>query len=164
MRDRSLLAYIYDCLVGCPGITDLVDADRGVRRVMQPERGGFDVCLCFGNTIGNPISGFEAEAVREVNVTFIAYARKDASVATAGDLLVGDILHWLERVFGCHQCTQDCCPPAIPTDLIVLNSRYDGDVYEANLYPPLQAWRKACRYRFKVVYQCCRPGQPAFIR
>jgi len=164
MRERLLLAYIYDCLTGCPGITDLVDIDHGVRRVMQPERGSFDVCLCFGNALGNPISRHELEPVRDVNVQFIAYARKDASLVMAGDLVVGDILHWLERTFGCHQCPQTCCPPTISTDLIILDSRYDGDSYEANLYSPLQAWRKACRYRFNVVYQCCRPGQPEFIR
>lgn len=164
MKSRALLAYIFDCLTGCPSLMALVDSERGVRRVQQAERGSFDVCLCVGNAIGNPIPNFEAEALREVNVQFIAYARKDASTLTAGDLLVGDMLHWVERIFGCRQCTQNCCPPAIPWDIIVLNSRYDGSSYEANLYEPLQAWRAADRYRFKVAYQCCRPGQPANIR
>lgn len=163
MRDGSLLAHIYDCLTGCPSLMTLLGPTRPVRRVMQPEKGSFDVCLCFGNALGNPVPGFEAEPVREVNVQFIAYARKDADLSRPGDLLVGDVLHWLDRTFGCHQCTQSCCPPAIPTDLIVLNSRYDGDSYPAELYSPLQAWRKACRYRFKVAYQCCRPGQPELI-
>jgi hypothetical protein len=164
MKSRALLAHIYDCLTGCPSLVAMLDSERGVRRVMQPEKGSFDICLCFGNALGSEISNFEDEPVREVSVQFIAYARKDASAVSQGDLLVGDILHWVDRIFGCGQCTQSCCPPAIPRDIIVLNSRYDGSSYEANLYEPLQAWREACRYRFKVVYQCCRPGQPEFIR
>lgn len=167
MRFGPFYGYIYDCLTSCASLMALLDSvsERGVRRTVQPEKGSFVKCLCFGNKIGNPIGGgFEDEPVAEENVQFIAYVRTDASLTMAGDVYCGEIMHWLRRLFGCGHCPMDCCAPTRPTDLIIMNSRYDGDSYGPEVYDPLQAWRFACRYRFKVVYQCCRPGQPEFIR
>jgi hypothetical protein len=142
----------------------LLDSKDGVRRMGQAEPGSFNKCLTFGRVTHAPISGFEDEPVLDSTVTFAPYVRIDAAEGTdTGDLIVGDIIHWLMRIFGCFKCPFDCCPPNTPRDLIVLNTRFDGGESEATVYQPLQAWTKTTRFLFKVVYQCCRPGQALYI-
>lgn len=165
MRDRALYAYITDCLTGCSQLMALLDPVNGVRRMGQTEPNQFNKCLTFGKIVHSPISGFEGEPVVDSAVTFAPYARIDVAPGTdTGDLIVGDITHWLMRIFGCFKCPFICCPPNIPKDIIVLNTRFDGGETEPSVYQPLQAWTKKTRFVFKVAYQCCRPGQALYIR
>jgi hypothetical protein len=142
----------------------LLDPVGGLRRMAQAEPNDFNRCLTFGRVTYSPILGFEDESVVESTVTFTPYVRIDAAEGTdTGDLIVGDIIHWLMRVFGCYKCPFDCCPPNEPQEIIVLNTRFDGGETEAAVYQPLQAWTKSTRFLFKVAYQCCRPGQALYI-
>jgi hypothetical protein len=162
MKASVFYAHICDCLSSCQPLMAILDTEDGLRRVDQPEDGTFSACLTFGRLFGAPIPGFESEPVQNAFVTFTPYVRVDHSDTQAGDLVLGDILYWLKRRFGCARCEFNCCAPGSATEIIVLNSRWDGDLDEPALDTTLQAWHQSVRYMFKVAYQCCRPGQPEF--
>ena len=158
MNDGAFYAYVIDCFEACPELLALLDATDGIRRMDAPAEQDFDACLCLSNLLTTPIVGHTTEAVVEAYLTFTPYVRLDSSALRSGDLLCGDILFWVNRLFGCNRIKQACCPPE-PSEVLILASWFDGDAFEANVWEPLQAWRKAKRYRFYVAYQCCRPGQ-----
>lgn len=160
MKTRDLYAYIVDCMEGCSALMALLDSADGIRRVDRPKQLNFSSCLCYGGAQGAPIPEFEAEAVQDANVVFRPYVRIDAET-TSGDLVVGDIIYWLKRIFGCAKCPMTCC--GTPAQLIVMNVRYLGELDDCRVYEPLQAWTQTVEFRFRVVYQCCRPGQELYI-
>jgi hypothetical protein len=162
MKASAFYSHICDCLTSCQHLMALLGPEDPVRRVDRPDAGTFGACICYGRLFGAPIPGFESEPVQNAFVTFTPYVRVDYSDTMAGDIYLGEILYWLKRRFGCARCDFDCCTPGSTSEIIIMNSRWDGDLDEPACDTTLQAWHQSVRYMFKVTYQCCRPGQPEF--
>jgi len=162
MRISAFYSYVCDCLLGCQHLMAILDTTDGLRRAARPDNGSFRACLCYGKAFGAPIPGFVSEPLQHVFCTFTPYVRIDYSETQNADLVLGDILYWIRRRFGCAKCDFDCCSPGSSDEIIVMNSRWDGDLDEPDVDSTIQAWHQSTRYMFKVAYQCCRPGQPEF--
>lgn len=156
---RALYGHLCDVLGGCATLTDLLDAENGIRRMDGIPEDEFRNVLTYGRATRRRFDT-RMPGTYSFTVTFTPYMRGEEEAQTAGDFLLADVEEILMQIFDIEQHKPACYLPS--SDFVLMRSQFDDFSSEPAFDRGTQAWTQSHRFRFDVVVPTCSPVTAAW--